>query len=94
VPLTAHDAWCLEDVIDTLAKAGTICWADKSYCGAVGMLRVPYWGRPHGRQAVSRSHAKIRVLVEQAVATHKSWRRLRKLRRSAAREWTGGHRCR
>jgi hypothetical protein len=33
-----------------------------------------------GRQAVNRSHAKSRALVEQAVATFKSWRLLRKLR--------------
>ncbi|MEU2165832.1 transposase family protein, partial [Streptomyces sp. NPDC019208] len=38
-----------------------------------------------GQQAVNRSHAKIRALVEQAMATLKSWRLLRKLRCSTAR---------
>lgn len=35
---------------------------------------------PQGQQDVNRSHAKIRVLVEQAMATLKTWRLLRKLR--------------
>ncbi|MEU7710284.1 transposase family protein, partial [Streptomyces nodosus] len=35
-----------------------------------------------GQQAVNRSQAKIRALVEQAMATLKNWRLLRKLRRS------------
>lgn len=34
---------------------------------------------------MNRSHAKIRALVEQAVATLKSWRLLRKLRCSTTR---------
>ncbi|MFE5117726.1 transposase family protein [Streptomyces sp. NPDC056669] len=38
-----------------------------------------------GQQAVSRSHAKIRALVEQAMATLKTWRLLRKLRCSTTR---------
>lgn len=38
-----------------------------------------------GQQAVNRSHAKIRALVEQAVATLKSWRLLRRLRCSTTR---------
>ncbi|MEW2075538.1 transposase family protein, partial [Streptomyces sp. NPDC013433] len=35
--------------------------------------------------AVNRSHAKIRALVEQAMATLKSWRLLRKIRCSTTR---------
>ena len=54
------------------------------YQGAGGTFNVPYRGRretlSHGRQAVNRSHAKIRALVEPAVATLKAWRLLRKLR--------------
>ncbi|WP_324604967.1 transposase family protein, partial [Streptomyces violaceoruber] len=50
---------------------------------------VPYRGRwetlSAGQQAVNRSHAKIRALVEQAVATLKSWRLLRRLRCSTTR---------
>lgn len=38
-----------------------------------------------GQQAVNRSHARIRALVEQAMATLKSWRLLRKLRCSTTR---------
>lgn len=71
-------------VIDALAGASTVCWADKGYQGAGGTVRVPYHGRwdtlSAGQQAVNRSHTKTRVLVEQAVATLKSWRLLRKLR--------------
>lgn len=56
---------------------------------AGGTVRVPYRGRwetlSTGQQAVNRSHAKIRAPVEQAVATLKSWRLLRKLRCSTTR---------
>ncbi len=60
------------------------CWADKAYRGAGATVRVPYPGRwetlSAGQQAVNRSPAKIRALVEQAMATLKTWRLLRKLR--------------
>lgn len=76
-------------IIAALAEAGITCWADKAHQGAGGAVRVPYRGRwdrlSTGRQAVDRSHAKIRALVEQAVATLKSWRLLRKLRCSTTR---------
>ncbi|GAB2952679.1 hypothetical protein GCM10027075_61220 [Streptomyces heilongjiangensis] len=76
-------------VSSTLAGAGIVCWADKGYQGAGGTVHVPYRGRwetlSAGQQAVNRSHAKIRALVEQAVATLKSWRLLRKLRCSTTR---------
>ncbi|MBX9399547.1 transposase family protein [Streptomyces sp. TRM72054] len=65
------------------------CCADKGYRGAGGTVRIPCWGRwenlSAGQKAVNRSHAKIRALVEQAVATLKSWRLLRKLRCSTTR---------
>lgn len=71
-------------VIDALEEAGVECWADKGYRGAGGTFRVPFWGRweklSAGQQAANRSHARIRALVEQAMATLKSWRLLRKLR--------------
>ncbi|WP_345639515.1 IS5 family transposase, partial [Streptomyces lacrimifluminis] len=71
-------------IIDALAQAGINCWADKGYQGAGGTVRLPYRGRwdslSAGQQAVNRSHAKVRALVEQALATLKSWRLLRKLR--------------
>ncbi|MFE3329035.1 transposase family protein, partial [Streptomyces sp. NPDC059176] len=37
------------------------------------------------QKAVNRSHAKIRALVEQAMATLKAWRLLRKIRCSTTR---------
>ncbi len=65
------------------------CWADKGYRGAGGTIRVPYWERwetlSAGQQAVNRSDAKIRALIEQAMATLKTWRLLRKLRCSTTR---------
>ncbi|MGA4979907.1 transposase family protein [Streptomyces cinereoruber] len=57
--------------------------------GALAKAGIPCWGRwetlSAGQQTVNRSHAKIRALVEQAVATLKSWRLLRKLRCSTTR---------
>lgn len=76
-------------IIDALAEAGIRCWADKGYQGAGGTFRFPYRGRwgslSAGQQAVNRSHAKVQALVEQAIATLKSWRLLRKLRCSTTR---------
>lgn len=72
-----------------LTKAGIKCWADKAYQGAGGTVRVPYRGRwdklSTGQRAVNVSHAKIRALGEQAMATLKTWRLLRKLRCSTTR---------
>ncbi|SDP35751.1 hypothetical protein SAMN05216259_12525 [Actinacidiphila guanduensis] len=49
---------------------------DEGYRGTDGTARIPRWGRRHslsaGQQAVNRSHAKIRALVEQAMATLKN----------------------
>lgn len=76
-------------IIDALAQAGITCRADKGYQGAGGTVRHPFrgrWGKLSiGQQAVNRSQAKIRALVEQAIATLKSWRLLRKLRCSTTR---------
>jgi hypothetical protein len=91
LPGAVHDVRAAREhgIIDALAAVGTACWADKAYQGARGTVRVPYRGRweslSTGRQAVNRSHAKIRALVEQAVATLKSWRLLRRLRCSTTR---------
>ena len=50
---------------------------------------MPYRGRweklSAGQQTVNRAHAKIRALGEQAMATLKTWRLLRKLRCSTTR---------
>jgi hypothetical protein len=91
LPGAVHDikAARTHRLIDALEETGVECWADKGYRGAGGTIRVPYWGRwetlSAGQQAVNRSHAKIRALVEQAMATLKTWRLLRKLRCSTTR---------
>ncbi|MFF1738161.1 IS5 family transposase [Streptomyces sp. NPDC058247] len=91
LPGAVHDikAARTHGIIDALEEAGMRCWADKGYRGAGGTIRVPYWGRwetlSAGQQAANRSHAKIRALVERAMATLKTWRLLRKLRCSTTR---------
>ncbi|MGW5410101.1 IS5 family transposase [Actinomadura geliboluensis] len=91
LPGAVHDVRAAREhgIIDALAETGITCWADKAYQGAGGTVRVPYRGRwetlSDGQRAVNRSHAKIRALVEQAVATLKAWRLLRKLRCSPTR---------
>ncbi|MFF4764692.1 IS5 family transposase [Streptomyces sp. NPDC001292] len=91
LPGAVHDIRAAREngIIDALTEANINCWADKGYRGAGGTVRTPYWGRwetlSAGQRAVNRTHAKIRALVEQAVATLKSWRLLRKLRCSTTR---------
>jgi hypothetical protein len=91
LPGAVHDVRAAREhgIIGALAGVGIECWADKGYRGAGGTVRIPYWGRREtlsaGQKAVNRSHAKIRALVEQAVATLKSWRLLRRLRCSTTR---------
>ncbi len=91
LPGAVHDIRAAREhgIIDALTEADIPCWADKAYRGADGTLRTPRWGRwdtlSAGQQAVNRSHPKIRALAEQAVATLKPWRLLRKLRCSTTR---------
>ncbi|WP_338315346.1 IS5 family transposase [Streptomyces bohaiensis] len=91
LPGAVHDIRAARQhgIVDALTEVGIACWADKGYRGAAGTVRTPYWERwetlSAGQQAVNRSHAKIRALVERAVATLKSWRLLRKLRCSTTR---------
>ena len=91
LPGAIHDikAARTHDIPAALAEAGIRCWADKAYQGAGGTIRVPYRGRwdklSAGQRAVNVSHAKIRALSEQAMATLKTWRPLRKLRCSTTR---------
>ena len=91
LPGAVHDirAARTHGILDALAAAGVRCWADKGYQGAAGTVRVPYrgpWAKlSAGQQAVNRTHAKIRALGEQAMATLKAWRLLRKLRCSTTR---------
>jgi hypothetical protein len=91
LPGAVHDVRAAREhgIIDTVAQPGAPCRADNGYRGAGGTVRIPHWARwdnlSAGQQAVNRSHAKIRALVEQAMATPKSWRLLRKLRCSTTR---------
>ncbi len=91
LPGAVHDVRAAREhgIVDALAEVGIKCLADKGYRGAGGTIRIPYWGRwetlSAGQKAVNRSHAKIRALVEQAIATLKTWRLLRKLRCSTTR---------
>jgi hypothetical protein len=91
LPGDVHDVRAAREhgIIDALDQARIPCWADKGYQGAGGTVRVPFRGRwkalSAGQQAVNRSQAKIRALVEQAMATLKSWRLLRRLRCSTTR---------
>ncbi|MGW2770482.1 transposase family protein [Streptomyces sp. NPDC001275] len=91
LPGAVHDVRAAREhgIVDALAQVGVPCWAYKGYQGTGGTVRVPYRGRYEmlstSQQAVNRSHAQIRALVEQAVATLKSWRLLRKLRCSTTR---------
>ncbi|MET7782552.1 transposase family protein [Streptomyces sp. NPDC005388] len=91
LPGAVHDikAARTHDIPAALAQAGIRCWADKAYQGAGGTVRVPYRGRwdklSAGQRAANTSHAKIRALGEQALATLKAWRLLRKLRCSTTR---------
>jgi hypothetical protein len=90
-PGAVHDVRAAREhgIVDALSEADITCWADKGYRGAGSTIRIPCWGRwetlSAGQRAVNRSHAKIRALVEQAMATLKSWRLLRKLRCSTTR---------
>jgi hypothetical protein len=91
LPGAIHDirAARTHGIIDALTAADVPCWADKAYQGAGGTVRVPYRGRweklSTGQRAVNVSHARIRALGEQAMATLKTWRLLRKLRCSTTR---------
>ncbi|MGW5351481.1 transposase family protein [Streptomyces sp. NPDC004031] len=91
LPGAVHDIRAAREhgIVDALSQADVTCWADKGYRGAGGTVRIPHRGRWHslsaGQQAVNRSHAKTRALVEQAMATLKNWRLLRKLRCSTTR---------
>ena len=91
LPGAVHDvrAARTHGIVDALTTADIPCWADKAYQGAGGTVRVPYRGRweklSAGQRAVNVSHARIRALGEQAMATLKTWRLLRKLRCSTTR---------
>ncbi|MFC8290642.1 transposase family protein [Streptomyces sp. NPDC057242] len=85
-PGSTHDLTAARQhgTIEVLAEAGLKCWADKAYQGTGGPVRVPFRGRrlKRWKRRHHTTHARIRCLGEQAMATLKGWRLLRKLRRS------------
>ncbi|MEU1932376.1 transposase family protein [[Kitasatospora] papulosa] len=89
LPGSTHDltAARTHGIVDALAEAGLKCWADKAYQGAGGSIRVPFRGRRLKRwqRQHNSTHAKIRCIGEQAMATLKGWLLLRKLRCSTNR---------
>lgn len=76
-------------IVAALAASDITCRADKAHRGSGGTVRTPYRGRREtlstAQKAVNRSHTKIRALVEQAMATLKARRLLRRLRCSTTR---------
>lgn len=84
LPGSTHDLTAARPhgIVDALAEAGLKCWADKAYQGAGGPVRAPFRGRRLKRwqRRHNSTHAKIRCLGEQAMATLKGCRLLRKLR--------------
>ncbi|MGW4024922.1 transposase family protein [Streptomyces sp. NPDC005009] len=89
LPGSIHDLTAARrhGIIDALAEADVKCWADKAHQGAGRPVRVPFRGRrPKRRKRRHNStHAKIRCLGEQTIATLKDRRLPRKLRRSTNR---------
>ncbi|WP_328825829.1 transposase family protein [Streptomyces sp. NBC_00252] len=89
LPFATHDLTAAREhgIIDALGEAGLKCWADKAYQSAAENVRVPFKGRRLKRwqRRHNTTHAKIRCVGEQAMATLKSWRLLRKLRCSTNR---------
>ncbi|WP_093804147.1 transposase family protein [Streptomyces sp. Wb2n-11] len=89
LPGSTHDltAARTHGIIDALADADVKCWADKAYQGAGRPVRVPFRGRrlKRWKRRHNSTHAKIRCLGEQAMATLKGWRLLRKIRCSTNR---------
>ncbi|MFJ6017555.1 transposase family protein [Streptomyces sp. NPDC092952] len=74
-------------IVDALTDADLKRWADKAYQSAGSSIRVPFRGRRLKRwqRRHNSTHAKIRCLGEQAMATLNGWRLLRKLRCSTTR---------
>ncbi|RCH65470.1 IS5/IS1182 family transposase [Streptomyces sp. SDr-06] len=89
LPGATHDLTAAREhgLIDALAEASLKCWADKAYQGAAHNVRVPFKGRRLKRwqHRHNTTHARIRCVGEQAMATLKGWRLLRKLRCSTNR---------
>ncbi|MEU2154059.1 transposase family protein [Streptomyces sp. NPDC019396] len=90
MPGAVHDitAARTHGIFDALEEAAVECWptrATEAPAAPYECVLGPLGDAPAGQQAVYRSHAKIRALVERAMATLKTWRLLRKLRCSTTR---------
>jgi len=89
LPGSTHDLTAARQhgIIEALADESIKCWADKAYQGAGGPVQVPFRGRrlKQWKRRHNTTHAKIRCIGEQAMATLKGWRLLRKLRCSTNR---------
>ncbi|MFE4020744.1 transposase family protein [Streptomyces sp. NPDC059101] len=89
LPGSTHDLTAARrhGITEALADAGLKCWADKAYQSAGGPVRVPFRGRrlKRWKRRHNTTHAKNRCVGEQAMATLKDWRLLRKLRCSTNR---------
>ncbi|PJN36197.1 IS5/IS1182 family transposase [Streptomyces sp. CB02959] len=89
LPGSTHDLTAARrhGITEALADAGLKCWADKAYQGAGAPVRVPFRGRrlKRWKRHHNTTHAKNRCVGEQAMATLKDWRLLRKLRCSTNR---------
>ncbi|MFC8177019.1 transposase family protein [Streptomyces sp. NPDC057325] len=89
LPGSTHNltaAW-QHGIIDALAAAGLTCWADKAYQGAGrNCPRLVPMPPPQAMEAPPQHHPRqVRCVGEQAMATLKGWRLLRKLRCSTNR---------
>jgi hypothetical protein len=77
LPSAVHDltAARTHGLIDALADASVVTFADKGYQGAVGTVRTPFKRHRHRpklsrrQKAVNKAHAKIRACGERATAT-------------------------
>lgn len=89
LPGATHDltAARAHGLVDAQTKAGIRCWADKAYQGAGRRVRVPFRGRrlKQWQRRHNTTHAKIRCVGEQAMATLKNRRLQRQLRCSTNR---------
>lgn len=94
LPGKAHDLSVARiwGILRALSRSGILALADKAYQGAEGPVLTPYKGKnkPESQKHANRAHAKLRGPGERANAQLKSWKILRKLRRSPSK---AGHLC-
>jgi hypothetical protein len=87
LPGSTHDLTAARDhgLIDALASASVMTFADKACQGAGGTVRTPFKRHHHrpplsrNQKEVNRAHARIRGIGERAIATLKTWKLLARL---------------